>query len=81
MNHDNDNDPRWPRGLNRKLAAGYSGVSLSIWDKLVASGEMPQPKKVYGRIIWDKLAIDRSFELLDGGTATPVEDETVEFAA
>lgn len=78
----NDNDPRWPRGLSRKLAAGYSGVSLPIWDKLVADGSMPGPKRVYGRTIWDRQAVDRAFDLLDGGTATSADaEDIVEFGA
>ena len=82
MNHANDNNPRWPRGLSRILAASYVGVSLSLWDKMVAETDMPQPKRIHGRTIWDKLAVDRAFDLLDGGSATaPSGEEIIEFAA
>lgn len=78
----NDNNPRWPRGMTRAVAAAYIGASLSLWDKLVAETEMPQPKRIHGRTIWDKQAVDRAFDLLDGGSpATPAGGETIEFAA
>jgi hypothetical protein len=67
MNPANDTTPHWPRGLRRKLAAAYIGVSLSLWDTMVAEGEMPKPKRTHGRTIWDKIAVDRAFDLLDGG--------------
>lgn len=82
MNPANDNTPHWPRGLRRTLAAAYIGVSQSLWDELVSSGEMPQPKRSHGRTIWDKLAVDRAFDVWGGGA---VVDETgqemIEFAA
>ncbi len=54
-----------PRGLSRVLAAGYVGVSVSLFDQMVADGRMPRPKQVNSRKIWDRLAIDRYFEELD----------------
>jgi predicted DNA-binding transcriptional regulator AlpA len=60
MNPANDTTPHWPRGLRRKLAAAYIGVSLSLWDTMVAEGEMPKPKRTHGRTIWDKIAVDRA---------------------
>lgn len=78
----NDNTPHWPRGLRRSLAAAYVGVSLPLWDTLVKEGEMPEPKRVHGRTIWDKLAIDRAFDVWGGGNATDTAGETIyEFAA
>jgi hypothetical protein len=82
MHAANDNVPNWPRGLSRSLAARYIGFSLPAWDKMVLAGEMPKPKRAYGRTIWDKIAVDRAFELLDGGSATDTAGETIyEFAA
>jgi predicted DNA-binding transcriptional regulator AlpA len=73
--------PHWPRGLRRTLAAEYIGVSLSLWDKMVAEGEMPKPKRIHGRTIWDRIAVDRAFDLLDGGSPTNAAGETIyEFA-
>ncbi|SDE12470.1 hypothetical protein SAMN05216337_102068 [Bradyrhizobium brasilense] len=69
--------PHWPRGLSRVYAARYIGVSLNIWDKMVAAGDMPKPKRTYGRTIWDKIAVDRAFDLLDGGNAINAAGETI----
>ncbi|WP_256807860.1 hypothetical protein [Bradyrhizobium sp. Bra64] len=75
--------PHWPRGLNRVQAATYVGVSHAIWDRMVAAGDMPPPKRVYGRTIWDRLAVDKAFELLEGGNASTDdgEEHIYEFAA
>ena len=54
-----------PRGLSRIEAARYVGVSPSTFDKMVNSGEMPQPKRVGTRCIYDRSALDAAFDLLD----------------
>jgi predicted DNA-binding transcriptional regulator AlpA len=73
--------PQWPRGLRRTLAAEYIGVSLPLFDKLVAEGSMPRPKRIHGRTIWDRVAVDRAFDLLDGGSPLDESGEQViEFA-
>lgn len=78
----NDNYPAWPRGLSRVYAARYSGYSLSTWDKMVSAGDMPQPKRAYGRTVWDKIAVDRAFDLLDGGnTVSPAGEIDYDVAA
>ena len=38
-----------PRGLSRVQAAEYIGVIPSTFDKMVADGQMPAPKKMRGR--------------------------------
>lgn len=53
-----------PRGLRRQEAAEYIGLSASKFDQLVLDGRMPSGKRVDGRVIWDRLAIDRAFEAL-----------------
>lgn len=53
------------RGLNRAEAAEYIGLGTSKFDMLVADGRMPRPKKVDGRRIWDRMALDFAFEQLD----------------
>lgn len=73
---DDRDHPYWPRGLSRVRAAAYVGVSHAIWDRMVAAGDMPKPKRTYGRTIWDKRAVDKAFDLLDGGSDT----EEIEFA-
>jgi predicted DNA-binding transcriptional regulator AlpA len=69
--------PQWPRGLRRTLAAEYIGVSLPLFDKLVLEGQMPKPKRIYGRTIWDRVAVDRAFDLLDGGSPLDESGEEV----
>lgn len=78
----NDNTPHWPRGLRRLLAAAYVGVSPNLWDSMVADGRMPKPKRFDGRTVWDKVAVDAAFDLLDGGIARDLGGvEIIEFAA
>ena len=69
--------PQWPRGLRRGLAAEYIGVSLSLFDNLVLEGQMPKPKRIHGRTIWDRVAVDRAFDLLDGGSPRDESGEEV----
>ncbi|MGY4364079.1 putative DNA-binding transcriptional regulator AlpA [Bradyrhizobium sp. LB1.3] len=77
---DDRDHPCWPRGLSRVRAAAYVGVSHAIWDRMVAAGEMPKPKRTYGRTIWDKRAVDKAFDALDSGNSTPFGDEVIDFA-
>jgi hypothetical protein len=44
---------------------------------MVEDGKMPKPKRTYGRTIWDKLAVDRAFDLLDGGTERDESGEEI----
>lgn len=55
-----------PRGLSRVEAARYVGVSPSTFDKWVASRHMPRPKRIGGRVILDRFAIDAAFSDLPG---------------
>jgi predicted DNA-binding transcriptional regulator AlpA len=50
-----------PRGLSREDAARYVGVGISKFDEMVAGRLMPRPKKVGGRVIWDRIALDAAF--------------------
>ena len=56
-----------PRGLSRVQAAAYIGVGPSTFDKMVANGEMPAPKRIRGRVIWDLKRLDCAFDALDDG--------------
>jgi hypothetical protein len=67
-----------PRGLCREVAAAYVGVGVTLFDRMVADGRMPQPKVANGRNVWDRLALDVAFEGLperqaDGSTKEPVD--------
>ncbi len=53
--------PVLKRGLNRKEAAGYVGVSSSLFDELVEDGRMPKPFKINSRVIWDIRLIEDAF--------------------
>lgn len=50
-----------PRGMSRDDAARYVGVSTTKFDEMVADGRMPRPKRVDGRVIWDRLRIEAAF--------------------
>lgn len=53
--------PYPPRGLCREEAALYIGVGTTTFDTLVESGQMPKPKRVGKRAIWDRLKIEAAF--------------------
>lgn len=50
-----------PRGLCREEAARYIGVGTTKFDEMVKDGRMPKPKRVDGRTVWDRVALDISF--------------------
>lgn len=54
-----------PRGMSRDEAARWIGVSTTKFDELVKDRRMPKPKRVDGRVIWDRLALDMAFSDLD----------------
>ena len=56
-----------PRGLSRAQAAEYIGVGTTKFDEMVDDGRMPRPKRIDGRIVWDRLKLDAAFEALDDG--------------
>jgi predicted DNA-binding transcriptional regulator AlpA len=47
-----------PRGMSRDEAARYIGAGNTKFDEMVADGRMPRPKRVDGRVIWDKGPLD-----------------------
>lgn len=55
-----------PRGLRRVEAAAYIGVSPTLFDWMVEQGQMPKPKRVKARTIWDRRALDEAFDSLPG---------------
>ncbi len=57
------------RGLNRVEAAGYIGLSPTGFDRLVHEKQMPRPKHVGGRRIWDLRALGLAFDALDARDA------------
>lgn len=52
--------------MSREESARYIGVGTSKFDQLVVDGRMPKPKRIDGRVIWDRFALDAAFTDLDG---------------
>ena len=43
---------RWPFGMSRAVAADYVGFSAGHFDKMVADGRMPAPRREGSRLVW-----------------------------
>jgi excisionase family DNA binding protein len=56
--------------MSRDEAARYIGVGTSKFDEMVSDGRMPRPKRVDGRVIWDRLRLDAAFSDLSEEKAT-----------
>lgn len=58
-----------PRGLSRDEAARYIGVGTTKFDEMVSDKRMPKPKRIDGRTVWDRIALDAAFSELpsEGG--------------
>ncbi|WCK12378.1 hypothetical protein G6L41_008860 [Agrobacterium tumefaciens] len=50
-----------PRGLSREEAARYIGVGSTKFDEMVNDRRMPKPKRVDGRVVWDRISLDAAF--------------------
>jgi predicted DNA-binding transcriptional regulator AlpA len=50
-----------PRGLSRVQAAAYIGISTTLFDEMVKDERMPKPKRINGRVVWDRLELDLAF--------------------
>jgi predicted DNA-binding transcriptional regulator AlpA len=63
-----------PRGMSRDEAARYVGVGVTKFDEMVADRRMPRPKRVDGRVIWDRLQLDAAFtDLPDDKRVNPLD--------
>ncbi|WP_064692000.1 helix-turn-helix transcriptional regulator [Rhizobium aegyptiacum] len=51
-----------PRGLRREDAARYIGVSPSLFDRLRKDGKVPEPRDLFGLMVWDRSDLDAIFE-------------------
>lgn len=61
-----------PRGLSREEAARYIGIGTTKFDEMVGDGRMPRPKRIDGRKVWDRFALDAAFaDLPEEGTKNP----------
>jgi hypothetical protein len=43
---------RWPFGMSRAIADDYVGFSAGHFDKMVAEGRMPAPRREGSRLVW-----------------------------
>lgn len=63
-----------PRGMSRDEAARYIGVGVTKFDEMVSDGRMPHPKRVDGRVIWDRLRVEAAFsDLPDEKAVNPLD--------
>lgn len=53
-----------PRGLSREESARYVGVSATKFDQMIVDQIMPKPKRIGGRVVWDRIALDMAFNTL-----------------
>lgn len=63
-----------PRGLSRDEAARYVGVSPTKFDLMVSDRRMPRPKRVDGRVIWDRMALDIAFAELPDDAGNEIDE-------
>ncbi len=66
-----------PRGLARVQSARDIGIGTTKFSEMVADGRMPQPKRIDGRSIWDRLEIDEAFAALPSEADSNPWDEDV----
>lgn len=63
-----------PRGMSRDEGARYIGVGTTKFDEMVADGRMPRPKRIDGRVVWDRLKIEAAFsDLPDEKQVNPLD--------
>lgn len=53
-----------PRLISRAAAAAYVGVSPGTFDQKVKDGDMPQPKIINRRRLWDVRELDAAIDAL-----------------
>lgn len=53
-----------PRGLPRYAAAEYIGCGPTKFEEMVTAGEMPKPRRIGSKRVWDRLELDESFDAL-----------------
>jgi hypothetical protein len=47
--------------MSREGAARYIGVGTTKFDEMVADRRMPRPKRIDGRVVWDRIKLDTAF--------------------
>lgn len=64
------NDNLQPRGLRREKAAAYLGISPAHFDTQRRAGTIPEPKHLFGVMLWDRRTLDALFDGADIGAET-----------
>jgi predicted DNA-binding transcriptional regulator AlpA len=59
--------------MSREEAARYVGVGTTKFDEMVADKRMPKGKRVDGRVIWDRYALDLAFNHLGGAAENSID--------
>lgn len=67
-----------PRGMSREVAARWVGVGTTKFDEMVADGRMPKPKRIDGRTVWDRYALDAAFTDLSDEKPRNVIDQLLD---
>lgn len=52
------------RGLSLAEAVGYIGIGTTLFDKMVEAGQMPRPKRIGVRNVWDRFEVDLACDRL-----------------
>ena len=78
---DERNAKLWPRGLSRRLAADYVGSSPTTFDELVKNNQMPKPKKIGNRNVWDMDELNAAFDALPRKGEKPQNQKAVVWGA
>jgi hypothetical protein len=58
-----------PRGLSGVQAAEYIGIGVTKFDEMVDDARMTRPKRIDGRLVWDRIKLDEAFDALDDDAA------------
>ena len=53
-----------PRGLSRVAAAAYCGLGVTTFDKAIRDRLLPKPFRIYGRVLWCRIALDEALDVL-----------------
>jgi hypothetical protein len=61
-----------PRGMRLEAAADWVGFGTTKFREMVADGRMPAGKLVDGCRVWDRFALDESFDALPDEDGTSV---------
>ncbi len=62
------------RGLPRVAASEYVGCSPRKFDCMVKDGDMPQPRLIGAKKVWDRLELNEFFEALPRAGEAEIND-------